>query len=433
MTEARLDVRQTQKLSQSLATAVHLLSLDLDGLSEYMLKAIQENPALEYVPPKKSAEDYAVMVRPRYRSARGEAHGDDLPAPGVTQMEDLEQQLRLSGLPSALEQTAMRMLHLLSPRGYFTEEPETFAAETGIPPELARNALKAIQSLEPVGVGARTVEECLTLQLRERPETDPLCYDLVRIHLLDIGRGSIRAIARETGAPLARVQRCVDIIRGLNPVPCSLRNDTVQYIMPEFSVETDPEERLTIQFFNDFFPTFREDGIFRRLAEKLDGEEAAYAKRMQNSAGQLIRAMEMRHATMEKVARIIVREQKAFFLGEYHLLPLRVDTAAEEIGVHPTTVYRALQDKYLICARGTFLLSYFFQKEVSGGISAAQVKEMIREICRGSSRISDRAISEALDRRGVEISRRTVAKYRAQLDIDSSFRRGTGGAEKEDA
>ena len=93
--------------------------------------------------------------------------------------------------------------------------------------------------------------------------------------------------------------------------------------------------------------------------------------------------------------------------------------------MHETTVYRAIQGKYLYCARGTFPLNHFFQKEVSGGASTARVKEMIREICRGNGKMSDREIAEALEKRGITLSRRTVAKYRAQLDIDSSFRRNS--------
>lgn len=423
MTEHRLEMQQTQKLSQSLQTAIHLLSLDLDGLSAEMQKTIQENPALEYVPPQKSAQDYAMLVKTRYRASRSERPGADIPASTDTVLEDLEQQLRLSGLDDATCRVAVRMLHMLSPRGYFTQELEEFAQESGIPLETAKKALEAIQALEPAGIGARTVEECLRLQLQAKPDVDPLCYELVRLFLLEIGKANIRQIAKETGATLAHVKQCVDTIRSLTPAPCSLHADTVQYIMPEFSVEAGESGKLTIQFHNDFYPTFRQDENFRRLAETLEGDEQAYARKMLASASQLIHAVEMRQTTMEKVARIIVREQHAFFLGQYNLLPLRIDETAREIGVHETTVYRAVQNKYLYCARGTFPLSHFFQKEVSGGASTAHVKELIQEICRENGKMSDRAIAEALEKRGITLSRRTVAKYRAQLEIDSSFRR----------
>ena len=383
MTENRLEVQQTQKLSQGLQTVIHLLSLDLDGLSEYMLKAVQENPALEYVPPQKSAQDYAMQVKTRFRGSRGDYTESDMAMPVDTAMEDLEQQLRLSGLDETTVRIAAHMLHLLSPRGYFTQELDEFAAEAGISQQQARKALEAVQSLEPAGIGARSVGECLELQLRARPDTDPLCYDLIRMHLLDIGKGNLRQITKETGATMAHVRQCVETIRTLNPVPCSLRSEAVQYIMPEFSVEADENGDLSLQFHNDYYPSFRADANFQRLSDTLQGEEAAYG----------------------------------------------IDEAAREIGVHEATVYRAIQGKYLYCARGTFPLNYFFQKEISGGTSTARVKEIIREICRDSSRISDRAIAEELEKRGITLSRRTVAKYRSQMEIDSSFTRTTSRKE----
>ena len=425
MTENRLEVRQTQRLSQGLQTVVHLLSLDLDGLSEYMLHAVQENPALEYVPPQRSVQDYVMQVKTRFRAGRGGIGETDMAVSSDTTMDDLEQQLRLSGLDEETVRVAGQMLQLLSPRGYFTQKLDEFAEEAGISLEAAQRALDAVQSLEPAGIGARTVEECLELQLRTRFDVDPLCYELIRMHLLDISRGNIRQITRETGAAQARVRACVDTIRGLNPVPCSLQAGAVQYIMPEFSVEADANAQLTIQFHNDYYPSFRQNTSFLRLAGKLEGDEAAYARRMQSSASQLIRAVEMRQTTMEKLARIIVREQRAFFLGQYSLLPLRIEEAAGEIGVHEATVYRAIQGKYLCCSRGTFPLSHFFQREISGGVSPARVKEIMQEICRNDGRLSDRAIAEELEKRGITLSRRTVAKYRSQMDINSSFYRST--------
>ncbi len=424
MTENRLEVQQTQKLSQSLQMVIRFLSLDLDDLSSEMQKALQENPALKFVPPKKSAHDYALMVKSKYHGGRGEADDmPDIPDAGDTVLSDLKQQLRLSGLEENVLRLATVILHMLTPRGYFTQELDELAAEAGVPLETALRALEAVQALEPVGIGARTVEEYLELQLRTRSNVDPLCYDLIRMYLLEIVKGNMRQIARETGATLARVRQCVDTIRSLSPAPCSLREEAASYIMPEFSVELGMDNTLNIQFHNDYYPTVRQDENFRRLAETLQGDELAFARKMQSSANLLIRAVEMRQATMEKVARIIVREQHAFFLGQYSLLPLRIDQVAQEIGVHETTVYRAIQNKYLYCARGTYPLSHFFQKEVAGGTSTAHVKEIIQEICRENGKMSDRAIAEALEKRGITLSRRTVAKYRAQMEIDSSFGR----------
>lgn len=148
--------------------------------------------------------------------------------------------------------------------------------------------------------------------------------------------------------------------------------------MPEFSVDTEQDDTLSICFHNDFYPSIRFDNSFKRLATTLSGSEKTYAQDMIGSANKLIHAVEMRQQVMDKLARIIVREQSNFFLGRYGLLPLRVDDTAAEIGVHETTVYRALQGKYLYCARGTFPLSHFFSRELSDGVSTAHVKEMVR-------------------------------------------------------
>ena len=423
--ETRLEMRQTQKLSQSMQTVIHLLSLDLASLSEYMVEAIGENPALEYQPPRRSAMDYAVQVKSRFYSADTESSGrPDIAAPTDTAMDDLEQQLRASDLTDAVRRTGLNILRTLNSRGYFIQDLEEFAAEAGVSMDIATKALEAVQALEPAGVGARDLKECLTLQLKDKPGVDPLCYELIRLYLPEIGKGNIRQIARKLEAPLSRVQQCVETVRGLTPSPCSLYEENVQYIMPEFSVEAESDGRLTILFHNDYYPTFRQDDSFRQLADTMNGDERAYARKLLQSASRLVQALEMRQSTMEKIARVIVREQERFFLGQGSLVPLRIDDTAREIGVHETTVYRAIQNKYLFCSRGTFQLNYFFQRELAGGGSAAQAKELIREICRDNDRMSDREIAEALEERGVKLSRRTVAKYRAQMDLGSSFRRG---------
>ena len=424
MTQTKLEVQQTQKLSQSMQTALHLLSCDLTELSEYMVRQIQENPSLEYIPPVRSPQDYAQKVRIHYSASMDDPDRDpgETAAP-ETAYADLEQQLRLSELNKETQHLAVRMLHMLNTRGYFTQDLDEFALEMGVSLPLVKAALHAIQTLEPVGIGARDIEECLTLQLAQRDNVDPLCYDLIKSYLLEISKGNYRLISRETGATIAHVRQCVDIIRTLNPIPCILREETSQYIMPEFSVETDDRGELTIVFYNDYYPSFRADPTFLRLAETLTGQEKTWARKMIDSTSQLIRAIEMRQTTIERIAGVIVREQKPFFLGQYSLMPLRCDTVAEELGVHESTVYRAIQNKYLYCARGTFPLQHFFQREYSGGTSAARVKEIIRELCAADSRLSDRQITETLEQRGIRLSRRTVAKYRSQMNITSSFER----------
>ena len=424
MAQAKLEVQQTQKMSQSMTTALRLLSFDLTEMSEYMTRQIQENPSLEYVPPVRSPQDFVSRVRIHYSASMDDPDRDpgETAAP-ETAYADLEQQLRLSGLDRDTRHLAIRMLHMLNARGYFIQDLDEFALETGVPVQRVKTALQAIQSLEPAGIGARNIEECLSLQLVQKENVDPLCYDLIKSYLLEISKGNYRLIARETGATIAHVRQCVEVIRTLTPIPCILHEEKSQFIMPEFSVEADERDELSIIFYNDYYPTFRADPTFLRLSETLSGQEREWARKMIEETSQLIRAIEMRQTTIERVANIIVREQRAFFLGRYSLLPLRCDTVAGEMGVHESTVYRAIHNKYLYCTRGTFPLQYFFQREYSGGTSAARVKEIIRSICEADPKLSDRQITETLERRGIRLSRRTVAKYRSQLNITSSFER----------
>lgn len=426
MSDVRLDLQQAQKLSQGLQTALRLLALDLDELSAEMNRAVMENPALEFVPPKRSPREYAVALRARWGAGRFEGLREEIPSPRSACLEDLEHQLAVGGLAPDVEKAARQMLHLLSSRGYFLQEPEEFARDAGIPEETACGALAAVQALEPAGVGARDVRECLLLQLKALPEADPLCALLVKEHLPAIGRGAEREIAKALKTPLPRVRACVETIRGLTPVPCSLSEEIPVYILPEFTVEAGAGGALQILFHNDYYPEIRQDPSFIRLSETLSGEEAAFARKMTLSAGTLIHAVELRRSTMEKVARIITREQESFFLGSSQPVPLHIQDAAAEIGVHETTVYRAIQNKYLDCARGTFPLNFFFQREVAAGVSAEKAKERVREICREKAGVSDRVIAELLEAEGMKLSRRTVAKYRAQMEISSSFARGNG-------
>lgn len=424
MPENRLEMRQTQSLSQQLQKAIYLLSCDLEELTSEYQKAATQNPALEIVPPQKSRQEFDVRFRSQGKSLKRASGLEGVePAAPETEFEDLMWQLRLCRLDESTQRVAMQMLHLLTPRGYFPQKLDAFAAEAGISREAASRALTAIQSLEPAGVGARNVEECLTLQLRDKTGVDELCYELVRSCLPDIAKGKFRQIARKTGASEVRVRACAEVIRSLTPFPCSLDQEDVHYILPEFSVETDDNGQTILIFHNEYFPSLRMDEHFVRLAEGLEGEELAFAQRMKAEASRMIQAAELRYTTMQRLAGIIVREQYAFFQHRDSVLPLRVADVAREMGVHETTIYRAVQGKYLYCSRGLLPLNYFFPKEVSSGTSTARVKELIAEHCRINQKISDRAIAEMLKQRGITISRRTVAKYRTQMDIDSSFHR----------
>ena len=422
MSENRQELAQSQRLSQGLQTALRLLSCDLDELDRQMRAAVQENPALELVPPAGEIPEIALRLRmgPPREGRRPEA------AAGESQIARLEQQLRLAALEPDVLGAALAVLHSLNPRGYFIQPLRDFAEETGYAPGLCKRGLHAVQALDPPGIGARDVAECLTLQLAARPDADPLCTVIARGYLMETARRDYAAIARETGADRARVRACCRVIASLTPAPVSLSEEPVRYIVPEFAVEREGD-RLTAVFTSCAYPRLAVDPVFSRLASGEDAEAAAYARARLSEAAALQRAVELRQSTLQKLAALILREQRAFFLSRYSLVPLSARDAAAELGVSESTVYRAVRGKYLWCSRGTFPLSHFFQREIAGGVSRARTKELIQALCAGDENLSDRAVSEALGARGISVSRRTVAKYRAELGIESSFRRNAAG------
>jgi RNA polymerase sigma-54 factor len=424
LAQQRLELKQQQKLSLSMQTIIHLLSLDYESLAEYMAKAVEENPALEYVPPVKSPME---LTRFYSRTIKAPADYDwrtNIPNP-VNPLMDLEEQLRLSVHNENTKRIGLDILHSLDRRGYFTQKPKEMADDLGVSLKEFDSALRAVQALEPAGVGARNIEECLLLQLKAHKIDNPLCEELVLNHLPNIAKNRLKHIAKKTGADIQNIEKCIQIIRKLTPTPCSLSQGQVEYIIPEFTVNVDERDQLSLTFHRDYFPSFRPDASFVALIRQLEGDELAYARQLLNKAKQLIRAAQMRTSTIEKVANAIIKVQRPFFLGNDTLYALSYQEVANNLAVHESTIYRTVQNKYLACSQGLYPLSHFFQRQVGGNKSVATVKEMIKQLCKDGNKLSDQKIAEVLETRGVSISRRTVNKYRTQMNIASSYQRKT--------
>ena len=410
MPQVRQQISQSQKLSQSVCTAIHLLTMGTEELTEEINRAAAENPALEVAPPRLSPS-----------GGKGSPFSQEMPiAAKNSPLEDLKHQLKLAVSDPRLFSCALHLLYSLDSRGYLQQSLSSFAREEGISTLMAQKAMEAIQALEPAGIGARDLTECLLLQLKARPDTDPLCAEIVREYLERAAFGDDRTIARELGVTPERIENCMVVIRGLNPAPVDLDVSDISYVVPEFEVEWQPEGLPRITFFNDYFPTLRTDDDFLHLASSLSGEDKAFARKYILSARQLIRAVDLRQTTMEKLAKCIVKKQSAFFSGQGVLMPLTATEVAETLQVHPTTVYRAIRGKYLRCDQGTFPLSTFLQREISG-YSTYDVQRRVKEMCTENPKLSDRLIGERLKEEGISVARRTIAKYRAQMALCSSY------------
>jgi RNA polymerase sigma-54 factor len=292
-----------------------------------------------------------------------------------------------------------------------------------------------VQSFEPTGVGARDLRECLLLQLESRPDQHPLAKELIRNHLGDLEGRQWERVADKLGVSAREIQGAVHFITTLEPKPGrTFGTEDPRYITPDvYIVKVD--DRFLVVLNDDGLPRLRISPYYRSLLANKAGngrEVREYLEGRMRSALWLIRSIEQRQRTLYKVADSLVKFQRKFLEeGITALRPLTLKEVAEDIGMHESTVSRVTTNKYIHTPQGLFELKYFFHRGVpaTGGdtVSSLKVKDLIHKLLTaedGARPLSDQKIVEILRREhGVEIARRTVAKYRGQLKIPSSSRR----------
>lgn len=294
--------------------------------------------------------------------------------------------------------------------------------------------LRLIQTFDPVGVGARNLSECLMIQLKERGIQDKNAYTIVENYLEDIATNKIQKISKELKISVNRVQGICDIIKMLEPKPSRgfiVDSDNIRYIVPDVTIEKIDGEYIIIV--NDTnLPTLTISNYYKNMINNLNDKEAnKFLSDKLNSSIWLIKSIEQRRMTLYKVTESILKFQRGFFdEGKTALKPLVLKDVADDIGVHESTVSRATNGKYVQTHRGLFELKYFFASSVGEnygeGVSSTSVKTKIQKLINDENPqkpLSDQKIAEMLGDEGVNISRRTVAKYRDEMRIPSSSMR----------
>ena len=299
--------------------------------------------------------------------------------------------------------------------------------------EDAEEALRLIQRLDPPGVGARDVAECLLLQLTpETPHRDVL-QTLISNHLEDIAQNRIPQIQRKTGFDIDLIKLAIEGLQHFDPHP-GRTFDVVpsQNVTPDVEVEPDDDGRYVVKLLDEYTPTLRISPYYvKQLRGNPDAKTKEYIRKKIESAKWLIESIEQRNNTLRKVAQAIVDHQKEFLdKGPEFIVPLKMQQIADQVGVHVTTVSRAVDDKWVQTPRGLFPLKRFF----GGGTTTAEGDEVawdiirikLKEIVDGEDKndpLSDDALVEELKKHGYTLARRTVTKYRKLLDIPSSRQR----------
>ncbi|MDD4779811.1 MAG: RNA polymerase factor sigma-54 [Tissierellia bacterium] len=295
--------------------------------------------------------------------------------------------------------------------------------------------LKLIQTFDPVGVGARNLSECLMIQLKEKGIQDKNVFIVVEKYLEDVATNKIQKIAKELRITTKRVQNIFDLIKMLEPKPARgfvVDSDNIRYIVPDVTVEKIGDEYIIIV--NDSnVPMLTISDYYKNMVNNLDDKEAnKFLTDKLNSSMWLIKSIEQRKMTLYKVVESILKFQRKFFdEGNSALKPLVLKDVAEDIGVHESTVSRATNGKYVQTPKGIFELKYFFASGLGNDIdgetvSSTSVKNQIQELIDNENNqkpLSDQKIADILAEKGVNISRRTVAKYRDEMKIPSSSMR----------
>ena len=448
-----ISLKQTQKLSMTpeLQQAIMLLQFNSLELNDFIKDEIEINPLLEIEVKKEDIRDEIdknegkeseidwkeyiekyddISYKAQIDKNKDETRYENFISYNQSLKEHLLEQVGLLNLEKRLRAISEYIIENLDDNGYLKIDLLEITTLTKSPIELVQRALSVVQSLEPVGVGAADLKECLLLQIKDIDD-NLLVKKIIENHLEDLALNRVNRVAKELNIDINTIQKSIDIIKTLEPKPGRAFNnenlENVKYITPDASIElidgvykvsvneTSAPRLIINNFYKDLISNSSDKIAKEFLTEKL------------NSATWIIKSIEQRKSTIKRVVESILEYQMDFFTdGEKYLKPLTLKTIADDIDMHESTISRTTNGKYVQTPRGVFELKYFFTSAVTtigGDLSSTSIKSMIEDIIKSENSkkpYSDQKIADMLKERGSSISRRTVAKYRDELQIASS-------------
>jgi RNA polymerase sigma-54 factor len=329
---------------------------------------------------------------------------------------------------------AMLIIGNIDERGYLRVSLEELGQAEGFNLEELEDVLDTIQRMEPAGVGARDLKECLLNQVRAANLKNGIIEKIIESHLPDLETRNYQQIVRALKVPLEKVIENIQVIASLEPIPGrQFGVDAPHYVVPDVYVFKLGDE-WHVAMNDDGLPRLQVSNVYSGLLEKdanVKGEEKAYISEKLKSAQWLIRSIQERQRTIFKVTECIVKRQRDFFEhGVEHLKPMILKDIAEDVEMHESTISRVTTHKYVHTPRGIFELKYFFNSSVSRtdgeSLASESVRKMISDLVKSEDPrkpYSDQKIVELLEEKGIQLARRTVAKYREQLGISPSSKR----------
>ncbi len=456
-----IKLEQTQKLviTPELQQAITLLQLSALELSQYLEEELMINPVLELAeeeeegeakeekaeaegqePEKEKGVDWEEYFqeqiegeKPYVRKGEEENNYENYVPNTLSLQEHLLLQLGMIPLSPQEYLVGEFIVGNIDENGYLKGDLDEFSRLLGVSADVVDKALAIIQGFDPAGVGARSVKECLLLQLREREDSDPLTEVVIQEYLSQVADNRLRDIAQALGEDPARIQKIVDFLRSLDPKPgCSFGGGReTRYILPDLVVEKVKDDYVIIV--NDtLLPRLTINAYYRSMLKRKDENAiSTFIKKRLDSALWLIKSIEQRRLTLYRVMDQIVTAQSQFFAkGIRCLRPLTLRDIADRLGIHESTVSRATANKYVQTPRGIFPLKFFFSSGVDtpggGSVASSSIKDFLKELIEEENArkpLSDQKLADLLAANNIFISRRTVTKYREEMKIPASSRR----------
>ncbi len=420
----KLELRQRQQLTMTpqLRQAIGMLGMTSEELGALLEEEVGKNPLLAFAGPVRR---HAPAQQPD-----GFPDGIEAIADEPSLRERLRRQIQMSERDAALAEVACALVDELNENGFLaTPVPELLARlKVGAP--MLERAVRVLQGCEPTGIGARDLRECLMLQLVESGHMTPEVTALLD-NLDLLAQGNYPSLARRLGITLAELEAAIAILHSTNPRPAAgFDIMPVHTVVPEIIVRRDGGRGWLVELNPEAIPQVLIDETYAVALDDPDSRD--YIAENRTRARFVVRALDRRARTVLQVAQAVVRHQFRFFDdGIAGLRPLTLADIAEETGLHEATVSRVTRGKYLECPRGNFEMRFFFLRTTGNGDrtdqpTTAVVKERIRQLIAsetGNTVYSDEKIRKILEEEGVDIARRTVAKYREGMGIPSSSRR----------
>lgn len=433
-----VSIQQTQKLALTpqMEQSLSVLQMGTEELNQCIEEEVLSNPMLDYAKEtekkevrRSQGEGIGYYSRKKtedtdyqsYLNAIADEKSED-----TELAEYLRMQLYTKKISPRRQKIGEYLIECLEESGYLKMDMDELAKGIGLSKEELEREIRFMQTLEPCGVFARDLKECLLLQVQGEEQMQRQARLLIEKYLDEIAQNKIPQISKQTGLTTAEITKTIRYIKEeLEPVPgrgygCANRNE---YIYPDITVKEDEkgyriilnkEKVHTLELNREYLPM---------LGQVHSSEENKYLKEQYQKAKILLQNIGKREETLAAVAEAIVDWQREFFeKGKASLKPMNLLDIAQELDVHESTVSRAVRDKYLECRWGIFELKYFFSNKTSDG-NNCNVLTCIQEIIRSENKqkpLSDAKIAEQLEKKGIRISRRTVTKYREQMQIPNT-------------